>query len=100
MKRMQYTSLLALALVVGLATGCAKTPPPLRKAPAATDIPPQPENTAKWEIVLKTEIEQPMRMAAFVDETTGFTGGASDGGKAHKTTDGGESWTLAESSKG
>jgi photosystem II stability/assembly factor-like uncharacterized protein len=41
-----------------------------------------------------------VRMAAFLDAQVGFTGGAGDAGKVHYTTDGGQTWTLAESSGG
>jgi photosystem II stability/assembly factor-like uncharacterized protein len=41
-----------------------------------------------------------MRIAAFLDETFGLTGGSADVGRAHVTTDGGQTWTLAESSEG
>jgi photosystem II stability/assembly factor-like uncharacterized protein len=39
-------------------------------------------------------------MAAFLNETVGITGGATGAGKTHYTTDGGATWTLAESSGG
>ena len=39
-----------------------------------------------------------MQVAAFLDETFGLTGGPSDPGKAHYTTDGGETWTMADGS--
>jgi photosystem II stability/assembly factor-like uncharacterized protein len=41
-----------------------------------------------------------MRIAAFLDESFGLTGGPSDVGRANVTTDGGQSWTLAKSSAG
>ena len=107
MKHRKHLGLLALAAAVALAAGCAPqaTPAPTSTAPpkatdAPTDVPPEPETTRAWEVVAEGEVEQPMRMAAFLDESTGFTGGAGDGGRAHKTTDGGETWTLIESSKG
>jgi hypothetical protein len=45
-------------------------------------------------------VEQPMRMAAFLDDKVGFTGGEADAGRAHYTTDGGATWTMAETSTG
>jgi hypothetical protein len=39
-------------------------------------------------------------MAAFLDKNFGLTGGADSAGRAHVTTDGGQTWTLAESSAG
>jgi photosystem II stability/assembly factor-like uncharacterized protein len=50
--------------------------------------------------VHQKKAEQPVRMAAFLDETFGVTGGATGAGKAHYTTDGGATWTMAESSGG
>ena len=107
MKQTKYLGLLALAAAAALAAGCASqaTPTPASTVPpkatdAATDVPPEPETTTAWEVVIEGVAEQPMRMAAFLDESTGFTGGAGAGGRAHKTIDGGETWTLIESSEG
>jgi photosystem II stability/assembly factor-like uncharacterized protein len=41
-----------------------------------------------------------MRVAAFLDESFGLTGGPADVGRANATTDGGQTWTLAQSSAG
>ena len=107
MKHGKHLGLLALLAAVVLAAGCTSqaTPTPASTVPpkatdAPTDAPAEPETAKAWEVVAEGVAEQPMRMAAFLDENTGFTGGAGDGGKAHKTTDGGQTWTLIESSKG
>jgi hypothetical protein len=66
-------------------------------APGATE--PEEETAGgRWEIVLQKEIEQPMRVAAFLDESFGLTGGPADPGMAHYSTDGGETWTMADGS--
>jgi photosystem II stability/assembly factor-like uncharacterized protein len=92
MKRNWLIALLLLALAGGCAP--ATTPPP------ATAIPTQEDSASPWQIVLQKEIEQPMRIAAFIDESFGLTGGPADVGRANVTTDGGRTWTLAESSAG
>jgi hypothetical protein len=56
---------------------------------------------AQWTVVLpKTNVGDKWRMAAFLDENFGFTGGAGDVGKARFTLDGGKTWTTADSSGG
>jgi photosystem II stability/assembly factor-like uncharacterized protein len=67
---------------------------------APTAAPTVAERQPRWEVVLQTEVTQPVRMAAFLDGTFGLTGGADNAGRAHVTTDGGQSWTMAESSLG
>ena len=93
-------TLLSISLV-----GCASPPTPAPaaevKAESATAAAPvQAETTETWEVVLETRVEQPVRMAAFLDETFGLTGGADSAGKAQLTADGGQTWTMAESSSG
>ena len=103
MRHRQHSGLVALVLAIAVAAGCTAetTPAPSTAKPATpTDAPAEPQPSAAWEVVSEMEIEQPTRMAAFLDENTGFTGGAGDEGRAHKTTDGGKTWTLIESSKG
>jgi len=53
-----------------------------------------------WTPVLETTVSHPARMAAFLDDTFGLTGGFSGAGKAHVTTNGGRTWTISESSGG
>jgi photosystem II stability/assembly factor-like uncharacterized protein len=53
-----------------------------------------------WELVVQTTVTQPTRMAAFLNESFGITGGFSGAGKSHFTLDGGKTWTKAESSGG
>jgi len=92
---MKHSLLTLLVLLVSLSTaGCALLP--ARLEAAAT--PDTAQDTLPWKIVLQREIEQPMRVAAFLDGGFGVTGGPSDPGRAHYTTDGGETWTMAESS--
>jgi hypothetical protein len=115
MKCMRVSVLLTV-LVPILMAGCAPpaTPPPTDVAPAPTtlpptDVPPDPtepppapteEPKALWEEVLRVKVEQPTRIAAFLDETLGLTCGAGETGKAHYTTDGGQTWTIADTSGG
>jgi hypothetical protein len=97
-----------ISLVLLLALGAACTP---ETTPQPTTVVAVPAPTAEgeeeqiglWEVVYQQVLERPIRMAAFLDENVGLTGGpdyAEDGrGKAHSTTDGGETWTWAESSE-
>jgi hypothetical protein len=106
MKEHLVIDLLVLLLLTSL-IGCAPSATP---APAAAvDAEVKAETTAtpalaqaegRWEVMLETEIEQPVRMGAFLNETFGVTGGATGAGRAHYTTDGGQTWTKADSSGG
>src|SRR5690554_4726354 len=60
----------------------------------------QDQVEGSWEMVIQTVVKQPVRMAAFLDEHFGVTGGFSGSGKTHVTTDGGQTWTKTESSGG
>ncbi len=122
MKQRKCLGVLALPLVVGLLliggiVGCtcmpAASPPSPTELPTDTASPPSPtelptdtasptqaEDTGPWEVVLQIKVQEGTRMAAFLDDKTGFMGGPGDPGKAHYTTDGGQTWTLAESSDG
>jgi len=86
---MKDRHVLATLLLLGLATGFA----PLL-ATGCTAAAPAPE----WRIVHQGPIEQPLRLAAFHNRDFGITGGPADAGKAHATTDGGETWIMADSS--
>jgi photosystem II stability/assembly factor-like uncharacterized protein len=68
--------------------------------PTATALPEEVDISSPWKVVLKTEVNQPMRMAAFIDEKIGLTGGANMEGQAHLTTDGGQTWTRSDTSSG
>jgi len=93
--QVKHSLLTLLVLLVSLSTtGCALLPAHLE----AVATPEAAQDTLPWEIVLQREIEQPMRVAAFLDGGFGVTGGPSDPGRAHVTTDGGETWAMAESS--
>ena len=55
----------------------------------------------QWkEVVPQTLFAEKLRMAAFLDESFGLTGGAGDIGKADYTLDGGKTWATADSSGG
>jgi hypothetical protein len=83
MKYARFTILLGV-LVSTLVAGCVL---------AATQ--------AQWKVVVpQTNVVEKVRMAAFVNEKLGFTGGAGDVGKAHYTSDGGKTWAVADSSGG
>jgi hypothetical protein len=56
---------------------------------------------SQWKVVLpKTNVGEKWRMAAFLNESFGLTGGAGDVGKARYTSDGGKTWAVADSSGG
>jgi len=58
-------------------------------------------NQAQWNVVIpQTLFAEKLRMAAFLDESFGLTGGAGDIGKADYTLDGGKTWATADSSGG
>jgi len=85
-----FTTLLVVASVGGYAS--AATPP-------VTALPARAGNaSASWESSSRKDVEQPMPIAAFLDESFGLTGGPADVGRAYVTTDGGETWTMADSS--
>ena len=98
-------ALLALFLLLGCATE-ANVPPSQSEAPAtivptlAPTATPVPEPVEPWELIFEKKVTQPVRMAAFLDEEFGITGGGTGAGKTHYSTDGGENWTMAETSGG
>jgi hypothetical protein len=94
MKHYDYLIVITLLVAASL-SGCVPA-----AVPAATIAPTQAENAGPWHVVLQRDIEQPLRIAAFLDDSFGLTGGSADVGRAHVTTDGGQTWTLAESSEG
>lgn len=56
---------------------------------------------AKWDVVIpQTLFAEKLRVAAFLNEDFGLTGGAGDIGKASVTKDGGKTWTQVDSSGG
>jgi hypothetical protein len=99
------TSICLLALLSISLIGCASPSAPepaaeVEAAATATIAPVQEESTEPWQIVLEMQVEQPVRMAAFLDESFGLTGGADRAGQAYFTTDGGQTWAMSESSSG
>jgi photosystem II stability/assembly factor-like uncharacterized protein len=110
---MRYTRIfIFLMILVSVSiTGCATTVSSTSSEVSQVEVdsatmaeaeaaPSQAEESGAWEVVLQTEVEQPVRMAAFLDENFGLTGGANSAGRVHVTTDGGQAWTMAESSLG
>jgi len=63
-------------------------------------VPTPAEDASPWEVVLQTRVSHPVRMVAFLDETSGLTVGPFTAGKARYTTDAGQTWAMAESSDG
>ena len=56
---------------------------------------------AQWKVVVpQTNFGDKLRVAAFLNESFGLTGGAGDPGKAHYTSNSGKNWTTADSSGG
>ncbi len=55
----------------------------------------------QWKVVVpQTLFAEKLRIAAFLNENFGITGGAGDIGKAKYTSDGGKTWVTADSSGG
>jgi hypothetical protein len=85
-------------------TPVAPTQAPVDPADAPTDAPPavpteaEPENA--WEVVTETQADSAIRMSAFLDGEIGYWGGQGATGQARYTTDGGATWTLADTSGG
>ncbi len=91
MKYAKFIILLGVSLIAGCAV--AATQP---SAGISTE-----KSQAQWKVVLpNTNFGDKWRMAAFLDENFGITGGAGDVGKARYTSDGGKTWTTADSSGG
>jgi hypothetical protein len=75
---------LVLTLVAGLATALAAE-----------------KSQAQWQVVVpQTVFAEKLRIAAFLNENFGLTGGAGDIGKADYTRDGGKTWGTADTSGG
>jgi hypothetical protein len=105
MKHAKFLVLLALLLLMVIGCAPTATPPPDTATPDQTEVtaaeaPAEVEEAPAWEVVLQKELEQPARMAAFLNEEFGLTGGPGDPGKASYTTDGGQTWPQADSSLG
>ena len=59
------------------------------------------KSQAQWqEVVPQTVFAEKLRIAAFLNENFGLTGGAGDIGKADYTLDGGKTWATADTSGG
>jgi hypothetical protein len=90
MKYTRFIILLCVSLVAGYALAAIQPP-----ADVAAAQGPQ------WRVVIpQTLFAEKLRMAAFLDENFGVTGGAGDIGKAAYTLDGGKTWTMADNSGG
>ncbi len=94
-----------------LLTGCAKpnaqaTSVPQEdkgqsnEVPAPEEVIQDSQPQVSWEMVYEREARQPIRMAGFLNETFGISGGATGEGRAHYSSDGGETWTKSEGSGG
>ena len=87
MKYARFPILLGV-LVLTLVTGCATG--------VATE-----KSQAQWQVVIpQTVFAEKLRIAAFLNEDFGLTGGAGDIGKADYTLDGAKTWGTADSSGG
>jgi photosystem II stability/assembly factor-like uncharacterized protein len=103
--RVALLVLLLPTVLIGCAPAAAPPPADPMQASVEPTVPPTAVPTeatpaSQWEEVSRVAAMQPVRMAAFLNETFGVTGGATGRGKLHHTTDGGKTWTLAESSGG
>jgi photosystem II stability/assembly factor-like uncharacterized protein len=87
---------LSVLLLLVVLTGCLSATPPVITSEAANTS--DPQNNSPWEIILQQKIEQPLRVAAFFNESFGLTGGPSDAGQAYYTTNGGSTWTITKNS--
>ena len=88
---------LASVLVAGALLTACQPRAAVTNAPAVS----AQASQAQWQVVLpKTNVGEKWRMAAFSDQNFGLTGGAGDVGKARYTSDGGKTWTVADSSGG
>jgi hypothetical protein len=59
------------------------------------------KSQAQWQVVVpQTVFAEKLRIAAFLNENFGLTGGAGDIGKADYTSDGGKTWATADTSGG
>jgi len=97
---MRRTIAAAILLLI-LVAGCSAPASPEPTDPPPTSVPPTDVAVpSAWAVVHRTVIDRAIRFAAFVNIDVGFTGGVGGDGKAHVTTDGGGTWTLAESSYG
>ena len=97
-KMLKSIGLLMLVVLVGcsLFPGSGADPsqnPSSEKAKQGAEASP-------WVVVYQSRIEQPVRLAAFMDASFGLTGGANVAGKAHVTTDGGQTWNMSSDSSG
>ncbi len=96
--------LFSLIIIAGCAP--ATTPPPARPndIPATPTAPPEPtatavtipvpaDETAPWQVILDLEVTHSLVVAEFLNDTFAITVGTF--GEVHYTTDGGETWPLA-----
>jgi hypothetical protein len=59
------------------------------------------KSQGQWQVVVPQKVfAEKLRIAAFLNENFGLTGGAGDIGKADYTLDGGKTWSTADTSGG
>ena len=96
---MKFVSLLMLVVLMGCSPKAAPSQEKVQQ-PAASAATLDPLANSPWKIVYQSKIEQPVRLAAFMDASYGLTGGADNAGRAYVTTDGGQTWTMSTQSSG
>lgn len=100
--------LILLVFLAGCTSPVANEPAPEAGQPVEpvqyqpTPVPPADleihDEKTGWELVREMKIERQVRMAAFLNENFGLTGGPNTPGIARTTKDGGANWTVAGNS--
>jgi len=76
----------------------AESPTPKAPSVDPTDTA-TPEPVQPWEVLFELDVlPHSVRIAAFHNETLGFTGGGGSRGNVRITYDGGQTWTASENS--
>jgi photosystem II stability/assembly factor-like uncharacterized protein len=96
---LKYLIPLTLFLFISLAA-CAPAikEPENQTTPIVAATPVLVSDNSPWQVVLQKKIEQPMRVAAFFNESVGLTGGPTDGGQAYYTANSGQTWSRSAGS--
>lgn len=99
--------LLVLVLIIASAlAGCAPktatlSEPAVQPAqPTDAPVPSPAAPASEWEQVSQMEAPVTLRMAAFMDQNTGISGGPDQDGIARTTSDGGKTWSEGDNSSG